>query len=155
MLNMEKAHRVDHFVVNDFFKSNWYTVLFTIHHTQCYSIKGEMECVFNILFQQMFKHGKGKLITCIAQTLIQRVINAIVDPTKVHFGEWCSIHPTSSLLQMKDLANWWITMVVCFFHDRFHQGPPWLSICITTIFAKSAKLRVAWAPAHLWGGSKK
>ena len=32
-------------------------------------------------------------------------INAIVDPTKMHFGEWCSINPTSSLLQMEDLAN--------------------------------------------------
>lgn len=102
------------------------------------------ECVLNILFTQLFEHGKGKLITCMAQTLIHviHVINAIIDPTEVHF-EGCSIHPTSSLLQMEALANWWITMVACFFHDRFSSRAAMVEY--TTIFAKSAKLRVAWA----------
>ena len=69
-------------------------------HTQCYSKRERWNVFSTSCVSQMFKHGKGKLITCIAPTLI-RIINAILDPTKMHFGEWCSIHPTSSLLQIR------------------------------------------------------
>ena len=37
-----------------------------------------------------FKHGKGNLINCIAQTLF-RTDNVIIEPTKMRFGEWISI----------------------------------------------------------------
>ena len=51
-----------------------------------------MICLQHLDLFQLFGHGKGNLINCIAQTLI-RIINAIVGPTKMHFGERCPIHP--------------------------------------------------------------
>ena len=126
-LNLEKAHRVDHLVVSGYKVKVIYGYILHTPYSMLLPKRCERkECVLNILFTQLFEHGKGKLITCMAQTLIH-VINAIIDPTKVHF-EGCSIHPTSSLLQMEALANWWITMVACFFHDIFHREPPWLRI---------------------------
>ena len=50
-------------------------------------------CLQHLDLIQMFGHGKGNLINCMAQTLI-RIINAIVGPTKMHFGERCPIHQT-------------------------------------------------------------
>ena len=50
-----------------------------------------MVCSQHLDLFQLFEHGKGNLINCVAQTLI-RIINAIVGPTKIHFGERCPIH---------------------------------------------------------------
>ena len=93
---------VDHLVVYDYKVKLIYGYI-SIRHTQCYS-KRERGCVFNILFTQLFKHGKGKLITCIAQTLIH-VISAIVDPTKMHFGSG------AQLIQHQVCCKWKIWQI--------------------------------------------
>ena len=74
------------------------------------------------------KHGKGNLINCIAQPLV-RTDNVIIEPTKVHFGEWISIDQTPSYcckFKLTLFGNYWwsILMAWFLFHFRTHQGSP-------------------------------
>ena len=84
---------------------------------------------------QLFEHGKGNLINCIAHTLIL-IINATVGPTKMHFGERCPIHPPQICCKnFEFLTNWEIR---CAFHDRNHRGR--VGMPVHTIIAKIEKL---------------
>ena len=53
--------------------------------------KSKWQCSQHLDVFQLFGHGKGYPINCMAHTLI-RMINEIVGPTKMYFGERCPIH---------------------------------------------------------------
>ena len=91
MLDLEKSHRVDHLVVNDISQIDIWLCIYTILNINSKREVVTMICLQHLDLFQLFGHGKGNLINCIAQTLI-RIINAIVGPTKMHFGERCPIH---------------------------------------------------------------
>ena len=90
---------MDHLVVNDYEVKLIYGCMNTILNN--YLQKGEEilgRCSQHLDLFQLFEHGKGNLINCMAQTLI-RMINAIVGPTKMHFGERYPIHHIPHLMQ--------------------------------------------------------
>ena len=100
---------------------------------------------------QLFEHGKGNLINCMAQTLI-RMINAIVGPTKMYFGEKYPFHHKPNLMQNLSESYFFDKLGNRgAFHDKIHRGREQSS----HNSCSDCKVAVAGAPTHLRGGSKK